>query len=245
MCGRYSAKKDPATLATEFDAIDATDGATGGDYNVAPTKQVAAVVQRHPRDAEGKPDESRTERTVRMMRWGLVPSWAKDIGMAAKMINARSETAAEKPAYRTSMKKYRCLMPADGWYEWKVDSGSKQPYFIKAPGEESLALAALWAVWRDPAEPQAGPLISCSVLTADSVGQLENVHHRMPVLLPRSKWADWLDPDREDATDVLAEPDLDLLASLQLIPVSTMVNNVRNNGPQLWEPAQEDGLFSL
>ena len=128
MCGRYASTKDPAQLAAEFDALDATESeAPGADYNVAPTKPVLAIVARHPRDAEGRPDPSSVERTIRVMRWGLVPTWSPDRNVGVKMINARSETAAVKPAYRDSMARRRCILPADGWFEWKRDGGGKDP----------------------------------------------------------------------------------------------------------------------
>ncbi|MGH3621034.1 MAG: SOS response-associated peptidase, partial [Sciscionella sp.] len=120
MCGRYVSTKDPAQLAAEFDAVDATEGgAPAADYNVAPTKQVCGVVTRHPRDAAGTPDPDTTERRIRLMRWGLVPHWAKDSSVGVKMINARAESAATKPAFRNSLTSRRCLLPADGWYEWR------------------------------------------------------------------------------------------------------------------------------
>lgn len=236
MCGRYSAVKDPARLVEEFGAADATGGQISGpDYNVAPTKPVITVVQRHPRDAEGNPDPETTERTLRVMRWGLVPKWAKDPGLGAKMINARSETAAEKPAYRTSVKHYRCLMPAAGWYEWQQEGGTKQPFYVTSPDGSSLAMAALWATWRSPSAPEEAPLVTCAVLTTDAFGPLAGIHHRMPLLLPPDKWADWLDPDRTEVADLLAPPAPELIEALELRPVSTAVNNVRNNSPELMD----------
>jgi putative SOS response-associated peptidase YedK len=124
MCGRYASTRDPATLAIEFDAVDGTDGAApSADYNVAPTKPVLSVVTRHPRDAQGIPDRDRTVRSIRVMRWGLVPHWAKDPSIGPRMINARAESAAIKPAFRDPVARRRCLLPADGWYEWQAGSG--------------------------------------------------------------------------------------------------------------------------
>lgn len=242
MCGRYAAKKDPATLAAEFDAVDATDlDNWRADFNVAPTKQVFTVVQRHPRLPDGTPEPDRTERSIRDMRWGLVPYWAKDRSIGAKMINARSETAATKPAFRSSLKRRRCLLPAEGWYEWKREDGVKQPFFMTPADGSGLVMAGLWDTWRpkDPdADPDAPPLVSCSVLTTASVGPLTEIHDRMPLVLPRELWARWLDPDSEDVTDLLVPPSLDLVATLELRPVSDEVNNVRNNGPSLLERAR-------
>lgn len=236
MCGRYAATKDPATLAAEFDAIDATgEDAPPADHNVAPTKSVVVVVDRHPRDAEGAPDQERVERSLRVMRWGLVPHWAKDRGVGARMINARADTAGTKPAFRTALVKRRCLLPADGWFEWRRDPGGKQPFFMTRTDGASLAFAGLWSTWRDPAaeDQDAPPLVTCAVLTTDAVGELAGVHDRMPLLLGPDAWAAWLDPDRAEVADLLREPDADALRALELRPVSSAVNSVRNNGPAL------------
>ncbi|KAA2260965.1 SOS response-associated peptidase [Solihabitans fulvus] len=242
MCGRYAATKDPALLAAEFDAVDATEGAgPGPDYNIAPTKPVFAVVERHPRDAEGNADPSTTERSVRVMRWGLVPHWAKDLSGGAKMINARSESVLEKPAYKDSATRRRCLLPADGWYEWQPGEGRKQPYFIHPADGSGLAMAGIWSVWwqrdkdADGAE-ETKPVITCAVLTTDAIGEMSAVHHRMPLLLPRDRWTAWLDPDSADIGELLAPPAPALVSALELRPVSLAVNSVRNNSPQLVEP---------
>jgi putative SOS response-associated peptidase YedK len=237
VCGRYAAKKDPALLAAEFDAVDTTSGdGPKPDYNVAPTKAVVAVVQRHPRDAEGQPDPDHTERLLRVMRWGLVPHWAKDRNVGAKMINARAESAATKPAFRSSVTRRRCILPADGWFEWKRDGANKQAMYMTGGDGASLAMAGLWSTWHDPnGDPDAPPLVTCTVVTTDAVGQLTEVHDRMPLLLDPGNWANWLDPDRTDVADLLTSHDLPLIESLELRPVSSMVNSVRNNGPELIE----------
>ncbi|HYQ63309.1 SOS response-associated peptidase [Actinophytocola sp.] len=248
MCGRYAATKDPATLAAEFDALDATeDHAPAVDYNVAPTKSVVAVVARHPRDDDGEPDPDRTVRSLRVMRWGLIPAWAKDMSVGARMINARSEKAATTPAFRTSVAKRRCLVPADGWYEWKRDGKAKQPFFMTGPDGHSLAMAGLWTVWRDPAKgDDAPPVVSVAVLTTEAIGQLGDIHDRMPKLLTPDRWASWLDPDADDVTELLeTPPSLELVESLELRPVSTRVNNVRNNGPELLERDEEKADLTL
>jgi putative SOS response-associated peptidase YedK len=233
VCGRYAAAKDPATLAAEFDAYDATeDHAPPADHNVAPTKDVVAVVQRHPRDDDGKADESRTERSLRVMRWGLIPAWAKDRSIGARMINARSESAATSNAFKTSLAKRRCLLPADGWFEWKKEGGHKQPFFMTRPDGGSIAMAGLWTVWRDPKEEDGPPVVSTAVLTTAAQGPLADIHDRMPLLVNPERWAAWLDPDSEEV-DGLLEPSPELIEELELRPVSSKVNNVRNNGPEL------------
>ena len=263
MCGRYAATKDPARLTEEFDAVDATAGEAGGaDYNVAPSKNVVTVVQRHPRDSDGavQKDEPAV-RGLRVMRWGLVPFWAKDPAVGNRMINTRAESAKDKPAFRKALARRRCLIPADGWFEWRRKpatdgagngkKAAKDPFFMTTPDASSLAFAGLWESWRDPnAAADAPPLVTCSVLTVEALGQLAEIHHRMPLMMPANSWADWLDPDNTEPSAMLAEPPWDLIESLELRPVSTLVNNVRNNGPELverveTEPEQEEALFGL
>ena len=240
MCGRYASIRDPATLAVEFDALDATDGAAPrADYNVAPTKPVFSVVTRHSRDAQGSPDPDHTVRSIRVMRWGLVPHWAKDPSVGSRMINARAESAATKPAFRDAVARRRCLLPADGWYEWQAAPGTrKQPFFITPADGSGLALAGLWSTWR-PADVSESkpvpPLVTCTVVTTEAVGPLAEIHDRMPLILPTPAWAAWLDPDSDDPRQLLAPPPAQVVDALELRPVSTAVNNVRRGGPELVE----------
>ncbi|PPK69846.1 SOS response-associated peptidase [Actinokineospora auranticolor] len=241
MCGRYASAKDPATLAAEFDAVDAMgDQAPDLDYNVAPTKNVVAVVQRHPRAEDGTVDDSTTERTLRVMKWGLVPAWSKDASGGARMINARSESAAEKPAFKKSLAQRRCLIPADGWYEWRRDRSAKQPFYTTTRDGSSLAMAGLWTTWRDKTDPAAPVLITCAVLTTDAVGPIAEIHDRMPLLLGRDAWPGWLDPDATEVAELLAPPSWDIVDALEIRPVSRAVNSVRNNGPELLAPLATD-----
>jgi putative SOS response-associated peptidase YedK len=240
VCGRYASSTDPATLAVEFDALDATDSeAPGADYNVAPTKPVLAIVARHARDEEGRPEPEAVVRSIRVMRWGLVPTWSKDRNVGVKMINARSETAAEKPAYRDSMARRRCILPADGWFEWKRDGGAKEPFYVTNPDDSSLAMAGLWTAWRDPNEPDSPWLITCAVLTTDAFGPLAEIHERMPLVLPRESFEQWLAPDQgsDDVADLL-KPSEEIVSRFELRPVSTAVNSIRNNGPELLARAE-------
>lgn len=239
MCGRYASTRNPATLAVEFDALDATDGAApAADYNVAPTKPVLAVVTRHPRDSDGVADPDRTVRSIRVMRWGLVPHWANDPRIGSRMINARVESAAGKPAFRDALAKRRCLLPADGWYEWQRVGSQKQPFFMTPADGSSLALAGLWSSWRGP--DTDAPLVTCTVLTTDAVGPLAEIHDRMPLLLPAQAWSSWLDPDSPDPGELLAPPPVQLVVGLELRAVSTAVNNVRHAGPQLVERVEPE-----
>jgi putative SOS response-associated peptidase YedK len=241
VCGRYAATKDPATLAAEFDAVDDTESyQPRADYNVAPTKDEVTVVQRHPRDEEGNPDPDTTVRSLRVMRWGLIPHWAKDKSIGSRMINARADSAASKPAFKTSLARRRCLVPADGWYEWRREGKAKQPFYMTSTDGSSLAFAGLWATWRDKSEEDAEPLVSYTVLTTDAVGQLTDIHDRMPLVLPREHWDRWLDPDVDDVSDLLVPPSPELVEALELRPVSSAVNSVRNNGPELLERYEPD-----
>jgi putative SOS response-associated peptidase YedK len=254
MCGRYAATMDPTTLIEQFAAADFTGGnAPTADYNVAPTKDVVTVVERHPRDADGTVlDDEAAVRGLRVMRWGLVPFWAKNPAVGSKMINTRAETATEKPAFRKALARRRCLVPADGWYEWRRDGKEKEAFFMTGPDSAPLTMAGIWESWRDPkAEPDASPLITFSVLTTESVGSLVDIHHRMPLILPKEHWETWLNPDTHDVSSLLAPPSLDVVDTLELRPVSNRVNNVRNNGPELVERVEaaaqldEGALFEL
>ncbi|MFD4674857.1 SOS response-associated peptidase [Lentzea sp. NPDC058450] len=231
MCGRYASTKDPALLAAEFDAVDGTgDEAPGADYNIAPTKHVMAVVERKPPGEESDTAGDDVERSVRVMRWGLVPHWAKDLSGAAKMINARAETILTKPAFKQSVTKRRCIIPAAGWYEWKAAEGRKQPYFMTLGDDTSLAMAGIWSVWwKDDV-----PTVTCAVITMDSLGVLTDVHNRMPLLLPQDRWSAWLDPTSLDPSELLT-PDESIIEALELRPVSTAVGSVKNNDASLLE----------
>jgi putative SOS response-associated peptidase YedK len=222
-------------LAVDFDAVDATDDAApAADYNVAPTKPVLSVVTRHPRDPEGTPDPDRTVRSIRVMRWGLVPHWAKDPAIGSRLINARAESAGGKPAFRDAVARRRCLLPADGWYEWQRTGTDKQPFFITSADGCPLALAGLWSTWRGP-DAAASPLVTCAVLTTEAVGPLREIHDRMPLILPAHTWQAWLDPDSDDVRALLDPPSEQLVQALELRPVSTAVNDVRHGGPELVE----------
>jgi len=252
MCGRYATARDPADLVEEFgvdrfvlDERLAPDFQLPANYNVAPTDEVYAVVERLDKASPEVPPQ----RQLRVVRWGLVPSWAKDRKVASKFINARAETLAEKPAFRKAFAVRRCLLPADGYYEWysdnKTDDGPatrgkprKQPYFIRNRGGGVLPMAGLYEFWRDPqAAPDVDPWLWTSVvITTEATDGVGRIHDRMPMLVEPQNWDRWLDPQ---LTDV--EPLLELLVPaapgrLEAYPVSTEVNDVRNNGPQLVQP---------
>jgi putative SOS response-associated peptidase YedK len=228
MCGRFVSSTPPDQLAKYFGAESAPEERLQEpNYNVAPTQGVYTVY------------ESDGVRQLDTFHWGLVPFWAKDPKVGNRMINARAETLAEKNAYKRPFKSRRCIIPADGFYEWKKIEGQKrkQPMFLHRPDGEPLAFAGLWAVWKDEnhldddGEPKV--LLSCTIITTSANDTVAEVHDRMPVILAPDAWDRWLDRDDDD-TDALAE--LLVPAPENLVrfhPVSTEVNNVRNNGPDL------------
>lgn len=223
MCGRYAAAKDVATLVEEFEVQRPPERALTPDYNVAPSKQVYIVVDR-PQD-----DEQGVARQLREAKWGLVPSWAKDPSIGNRLINARVETAAEKPSFRRAWKSRRCLVPADGYYEWYAGEGGKQPFYIHDRSGASLAMAGLYEFWKDGDDW----LVTTCVLTTSASDDLGRIHDRMPLLVPRDHWALWLDPEAPPAEEALVPA---LTAGLEAYPVAKTVNNVRHNGPELTEP---------
>ncbi|MGB3301835.1 SOS response-associated peptidase [Gordonia sp. (in: high G+C Gram-positive bacteria)] len=243
MCGRYAVTTDPAKLAAEIDAVnEVADEAVRESYNVAPSTTVMTVVSRH---EHGHPDDDPVRR-VRAMRWGLVPSWTKELGKGPLLFNARAETLAEKPAFRSSLPGKRCLVPMDGWYEWKPGplgangKPTKIPFFMSPADGTRLFMGGLWAAWR-PAEARAAGddsqwVSSTTIITTDAVGKLTDVHHRMPLIMPFEYWEAWLDPGHAADPVLLAPPASNLVDAITIREVSPLVNRVSNNGPELLEP---------
>lgn len=251
MCGRYASSRRPEDLVEEFEIDRAVVEETlAPDYNVAPTKQVYAVVQRPQRGPDTGNAEAAAERQLRVLSWGLVPFWAKDPSIGTRLINARVETVAEKPAFRKAFAARRCLLPADGYYEWypteqRTSAGKpvKQPFFIRPADGGVLAMAGLYEIWKDPTRDDDDPRRfrwTCTVLTTSAEDDLGHIHDRMPLLVEPDRYAAWLDPSvgsggsaPEDLLGLLvpAAP-----GRLEAHPVTTEVNNVRNNGPELLDP---------
>jgi len=243
MCGRYASSRKPEDLVEEFEVVDnRLDQPLEADYNVAPTKEVYAVMQRKPsRDSVDEP-----RRQLRTLRWGLVPSWAKDPAVGNRMINARMETVAEKPAFKRAFAARRCLLPADGYFEWyptsqKTQSGKprKQPFFIRPADGGVLAMAGLYEIWRDPTRDEDDPdrfRWTCTVLTTQAEDSVGHLHDRMPLMVERERWSAWLDPTTDRKDDLLSLLVPAAPGRLEAYPVSTLVSNVRNNGPELVEP---------
>ncbi|TDZ95513.1 putative SOS response-associated peptidase YedK [Mycobacteroides salmoniphilum] len=253
MCGRYAVTIDPALLAVEIDAVDeinTVSQSTGPqllptipNYNVAPTDPVLTVVARH-----REPGDVPTRR-VRAMRWGLVPTWAKaredgrPQAKGAPLINARAESLTTAATFRVAAQSKRCLVPMDGWYEWRKQEGVKTAFYMNAGDETRLFAAGLWSVWK-PAGRQgrdAAPLLSCTIVTTDAVGPLREIHDRMPLMLGAESWDRWLDPD-QDLDRRLLQP-AGQATGIETRQVSSLVNSVANNGPQLLAP--DDGTHAV
>jgi putative SOS response-associated peptidase YedK len=236
MCGRYVSVRSNEDLTDEFDAIDATNGEwEAPNYNVAPTDPVRVVVNRPLRDENGTPAKKPT-RQLRVASWGLVPSWAKDRKTQSKMFNARLESVSDTNAFRRAYAKRRCLVPADGWYEWQATDSGKQPIYMTASDGHPVAFAGLYEFWGPPGQT----LTTCTIITAPAQGVLAEIHDRMPLVLARSAWQRWLDPDVTDPADVLAPWDEAAGEHLELRPVATLVNKVDNNGPELLERVEPE-----
>ncbi len=235
MCGRYALSRPANRYADYFGAELSVTESLEPNYNVAPTDPVYGVA------------ETDGGRAMGVFRWGLVPFWADSPKDGAKRINARAETVATKPMFRDAFEKRRCLLPADGFYEWiKEEDGSRQPVYIFRSNHAPLALAGIWERWRDGA---GTVLTTCSVITTDANELLRPIHDRMPVLLGEDEWSTWLDrsvDDTELLSSFLRPAPEDLLETVQ---VAKTVNNVRNKGPECLltpdEVPQEQTLFDV
>lgn len=253
MCGRYASARSVDDIAAAFGLHDDdVEAEPAADWNVAPTKPVPAVLVRGNR------------RVLTCVRWGLVPGWADDPSIGARLINARIETVADKPAFRAALELRRCLLPADGWYEWAKPTpnlgggrgggrewakptpllgggrGGGQPYYLAPADGRVLAFAGLWETWYDA---DGRPLVSATILTGPAPADLAAVHDRAPVVLPAERWAAWLDPRTTDAARLLEPTPVGTVVPR---PVSDAVGDVRNNGPELIEPVvvpEQTALF--
>lgn len=226
MCGRYTLTVPLSNLVDAFE-VPPPDFEYRPRYNIAPTQEAPVVA----RDERGK--------RMGLLRWGLVPSWSKDPTTGSRMINARSETVAEKPSFRSAFRRRRCLVPADGFYEWtrqatpEGEKGERIPHWIHLTSEDPFAFAGLWERWDDP---RGSPLFTYTILTTDAAPEIAHIHPRMPVILSRPQREVWLDPDADvaDLQEMLRPFDED---GLQVRTVSTRVNSPRNDVPECIQPA--------
>lgn len=219
MCGRFTLHTSGADLAAIFGLSKVLD--VPARYNIAPTQGILTL---------HAADDGALEPVT--MRWGLIPSWAKDAKIASSTINAKAETVATKPAFRSAFKRRRCLIPADGFYEWqKLDPAGKQkqPFHVTMKDGSPFAFAGLWEFWQSP----DGPVESCTVITTEPNELMESIHNRMPVILPREKYSAWLDLGNADAQSLLVPFPADQMAATK---VGKAVGNVKNQGPELMTP---------
>lgn len=278
MCGRYAASRRPEDMVEEFE-VEVDETATpasepgsgsgpGPNFNVAPTDVAPVVLERASRrevsqadaraDAQetGQDGEPPVRRRLRLLKWGLVPAWAKDPAIGNRMINARADSLFEKSAFRPSVLTRRCLVPADGWYEWQASPTEKdrrgkpvkQPFFLRQADGSVTAFAGIYAFWRakdaDPEDPAAW-LSTYAIITTEAEPGLDAIHDRMPFVMPRDRWEEWLDPAQQDADAVRALLTPPEPGRFEVYPVSTLVNNVANNGPELLEPLPPDQLHGV
>ena len=266
MCGRYAATANPDELVLEFEVEQDRTGeparsvlaspqepAPGRpDHNVAPTKQAPVVLARPPREDRDAPPV----RQLRLLTWGLVPSWSKDVRGGARMINARVESVADKPSFARALATRRALVPARGWYEWQVSPTAldpkgkprKQPFFTSRVDGGSVAMAGLYEFWRDPAVPDADDplawLTTFTVITGPAEPGLDRIHDRQPLVIDPRDWATWLDPGT-GAADVLGLLEPRPAGRFTAYPVSTAVSSNRSNGPHLLDPVPTDQLVGV
>lgn len=226
MCGRFVQFSSLRTLEANF-PIDAIAADVKPNYNVAPTQEVLAIIHQ-------------TDRRLEKLRWGLVPSWAKNVSGASRLINARAETAAYKPSFRAAFKRRRCLIMADGYYEWQGEKGNKQPYYIALPSKRPFAFAGLWETWQRQNAPGDEPIYkSCTILTTAASESIQDIHHRMPVILKPEIYDNWLDPNIQEADRLENILQHHLVRSMQYYPVSKLVNRVQHNSAENISPLTE------
>ena len=227
MCGRFVQHADPEIYASRYDIDDIADlGDARPRYNVAPTQPILAI---RTTDSGG--------RQLAPLRWGLVPHWSKGPDNRFSMINARAESVHEKPAYRSAFRKRRCLIPAEGFYEWRSIEGSKQPYLIRREDGEPFTMAGLWETWND--KDSGEQIRSCTIIVTDANDLVGPLHDRMPVILPPEHQAAWLDPNNADTDQLRSLLTPAETAGWTTHPVSKAVNNPRNDNAELLEPVED------
>jgi len=227
MCGRF-VQISPFNIIKEAFNIVTVPFEAIPNYNVAPTQKILAVIKHD--------NENKLERFY----WGLVPFWAKDISIGSKMINARVETVSEKPSFRNAFKKRRCLIPSDGFYEWKGEPGHKQPYFITTKLDVPFALAGLWETWTNKEGDEESIYKSCTIITTEASEPIREIHNRIPVILMPEFNEKWLNTEVQDPKELGAILQDGLIRDMQFYPVSKYVNSVKNNDPSCIKPIAEN-----
>lgn len=223
MCGRFTRTGNPAAIAEAF-GVDEISSDLQASYNIAPTQKVAVIV------SDGK-------KQLIEVRWGLVPSWAKDPTIGNKMINARAETITQKASFKNAFKKRRCLVVADGFYEWQKVGDGKRPVYIRLKSGQPFGLAGLYETWRSP---EGEDIMTCAIITTEANELMEPIHERMPVIIPKDNEDLWLDPQVQDETvlrELLTPYPAD---AMEAFPVSKRVNSPANNSAECIKPARPD-----
>ena len=218
MCGRFAGFSTLEILQTHF-PINVADVQVTPNFNVAPTQEILAISQ-HKR-----------KNYLLKYHWGLVPFWAKDLSIGSRLINARSETVATKPSFRTAFKERRCLIPSNGFYEWKGSKGQKQPMFLTLPDGNPFAFAGLWEIWDNKGKEET-PYRSCTILTREASKSVLPIHHRMPVILKPEAFDMWLNPENKDINSISDIIQKQIYTELISVPVSKQVNSIKNNSPE-------------
>jgi putative SOS response-associated peptidase YedK len=227
MCGRFARYSLSRELERYFNALPPSFEIQPS-YNVAPTQEIPVIVQHE--DA----------RHIKKRYWGLVPFWAKDISIGSRMINARVETLSSKPAFKAALRHRRCLIPANGFYEWKGKEGNKQPHYISLPSGEPMAFAGLYEIWQDKeSPPEAGPYKSCTIITMDASDSVKDIHDRMPLILKPEAYEEWLDPANKEPAKIEELLRTKYVRDLKSHPVSKLVNRVENNSKECMEPIKK------
>ncbi len=269
MCGRYAASANPDELVEEFEVGDDRSAepsrsvlknpqsppAGTPDFNMAPSKRAPVILTRAPRESDERyADGAAPVRQLRLLTWGLVPSWAKDLKIGMKMINARADSVLEKPSYAKAAASRRCLVPAAGWYEWQKSPTAKdrkgnprkQPFYMHRADGRSVAFAGLYEFWRDrdiedPADPDAW-LTTFTIITTDAEPGLDRIHDRQPLVLEPEDWVTWLDPELKDPAEIGRLLAFSKPGRFEAYPVGTAVSSNRSSGPQLIQPADASEL---
>jgi putative SOS response-associated peptidase YedK len=224
VCGRYVTVSSPTLLADRFDVTEIRPRELEPNYNVAPRADVPVIAERH------------GERVLDVVRWGLIPSWAKDRSIGDRLINARGEKLTTSNAFKRAFERRRCIVPADGFYEWQAVEGqrTKQPWFFRRRDGEPLAFAGLWEIWHDRGEGDDAPRVrSCTIITTTPNELIAPIHDRMPVALAEASWNTWLDVENHDTASLTKLLTPMPASELEAWTVSTLVNKADNNGPEL------------
>ena len=238
MCGRFVSASSPGEIADYFGASGVSETLSEPNYNVAPSVSVPVIMNHD------------DERHLDLMRWGLIPFWAKSASIGNKMINARVETVTEKSAFRNAIKKHRCIIPADAFYEWTAVADPaakkprKQPWCIRRNDGAPFAFAGMFESWRDP-DGDGSRLRSCTILTGPANAAMEPIHDRMPIMIAPAMWDAWLNPADPDAAALLASIESPPVELFDIYAVSTAVNNSRSSGAQLMDPVEPMTVESL